>query len=118
MTHSVVAMRFLFLSAIPWAFTSSANAAFYDGRTLYQYCTSQTEADLMVCSGFVVAIVDTLTGPSPIASQPLVCMPKGVTIQDVRDIVTASLRVSAYRHLPATALSQTALMNKFPCFAH
>jgi len=62
------------------------------------------------CYGYVAGVVDMLY---------TVCLPDGMTRQQVIDVLTLWLRDHPEkRHLPASSLVAGALKEKFPCSAH
>jgi hypothetical protein len=88
----------------------SAFAQFWDGNELYEDCTAQSATDWGVCHGYVIGLADARIIDGTI------CVPNGVEVRQVVDIVVQYLREHPEsRHIAAERLAEGALKRAFPC---
>jgi hypothetical protein len=86
-----------------------ASAYFYDGNSLLRVCEQKGAG----CTGYVAGIHD---GNADRYYFQDYCLPDGVELGQLVDVVIASLRGHPeQRHLHAAKLVQDALVAKFPC---
>jgi hypothetical protein len=103
---------------LPTPGAAEDSGPFLSGDTLFERCTRGDETGDDFCIGYVAGSVDMLIslqrqGP-PGAKQA--CMPQGVTLGQVRDVVIKYLSDEPqFRKLDAAALVITALEQAFPC---
>lgn len=89
---------------------------FTDGNQLHSDC----QRDFHACSSYVRGVADTMLGNqgTPVMGW-LACIPKGVTVGQMTDVVKASLtNHPEERHLGASSLVAAALAESFPCPTH
>ena len=99
-----------------------AQAVFYDGNRLYEWCATP-EGDpryswsSINCNGYVTGVIDSLEVAEKAGSGPItVCVPSGATVQQVRDVVLKYLtNHPEQRHTAAAILTILALREAFPC---
>ena len=95
------------------SFPQPGSSQFYSGNDILRFCTASNAVDQAVCGGYIVGVSDgsvLLTGPT------IICIPAGVTVKQLKDIVIAYLqRVPELRHLAAGGSVGTALFQAFPC---
>ena len=84
-----------------------AAAGFVDGNKLFSDCEGQSgggDSAWGVCVGYVMGAAD---------ASETICLPNGVTVGQVRDVVTMYLRNHPERrHYAASSLVETALKEK------
>ena len=89
-------------------------SAFVSGNALYEYCTSKSPFDNGLCTGYIEGISDALGASAILGST--VCVPSGVTVQQITDIVGRYLQGNPHlRHYAANGLVAAALNDAFPC---
>ena len=94
-------------------------SAFRNGNELYEGCTSNNQAKQAYCLGYVAGVIDLQrdaqsTDPALIAIK--LCVPRGVTLKQVADVVVDYLRRNPKsRHNTAASLVELALMRAWPC---
>lgn len=102
--------------------TSDARAEFKSGNQLLSECTAQRGTagyyqDMSSCFGYITATYDTEEFYEQFEGVPdYVCLPQGVTVGQMADVVIAYLRRSPeVRHKAASSLVLVALGIAFPC---
>jgi hypothetical protein len=96
-------------------FNAGARAAFMTGNDLYQKCASSGFVENGQCAGYLEAIADALE-TSPLHGGLTACVPTGVQLGQVRDVVMKLLTNAAeIRQWPAETLVAMALAPAFPC---
>ena len=108
----------LMVPALLYVAVSSAGASDikHDGNWLYRACKERNSKreffDAGLCIGFVIASSSTLGTFLPQS----ICLPKGVQIGQLTDVVFQFLEEHPkYRHEPAAALVSWSLQLNFPC---
>lgn len=103
---------------------SEARAEFKNGNDLYAYCSAKENSatyyqDAAACSTYIVGVYDAIEMEKSLnKSNPYYCLPKGVIVRQLTEIVTNDLKAHPERrHLPAAALVAIALRGAFPCSA-
>jgi hypothetical protein len=100
----------LWVSPARAAFEPENKPAFLDGNYLWGVCESENRADEAFCTGAILGLHDGL------AEHDLVCSPKEVTRQQVRDVVVNYLRDRPERRqYRAYGLAYDALVEFWPC---
>lgn len=88
-----------------------ANAAFYTGNELHEKCAETTP---WFCMGFIAGVIDHSTG----SLTRVICLPTGVTIGQVMDVVVNYLDDHPERrHRAAEEIVVDAGYQAFPCGA-
>jgi hypothetical protein len=86
--------------------------AFKSANQLYADCTSISQVDQGFCGGYIVATADIANGLKDID----VCLPEGVTMQQVVDVAKKYLTDSpAERRYSAHSTVIASLRKAFPC---
>ena len=101
---------------------SERSGVYQTGNELYENCSSKQGEPTYwqksaACSAYVMGVVDGI-GASEVLekSLPVMCIPLEVTVGQMVDIVTKSLRENpASRHLGASGRVMLALAAAFPC---
>jgi hypothetical protein len=106
---------------------SGARAGFFTGNELYAICTSANNSDRSECLGYVVGIADAgaynpivskgyYTGWGSSIGQARWCLPEGVVVTQIRDVVLNYLRDKPqFRNSGAAGLAAFALETAWPC---
>lgn len=112
-------MKKLFLTVMIGIFPNAASAGFWDGNDLHQFCTEQPLSYKEAAAiGYVTAVIDTILALKEMNTLPqdIMCIPTGVTIDQVKDIICRGLAENPEkRHATASLLSTTYLLQAFPC---
>jgi len=96
-------------------FASPVQAGFDTGNTLYAECTKENPVAAGYCMGYVGGVADVMSDGTPISGWKA-CVPKNVTIAQIKDIVTRWLANTPQdRHYSADSLVAAALEKAFPC---
>jgi len=99
---------------------SEAHAEFYSGNELYDYCSTDKSDPVYyskqsTCRGFIAGVVDTVNATRSLSGTAS-CLPSGVTLAQVTDVVMKHLRENPqYRNLSAAILVQGAIMDAWGC---
>lgn len=97
--------RFLVLLA----FCGSAHAEFQSGNDLWTKLNSNNHSYEMYAMGYIAGAYDVGAGTNH-------CVPTGVTLGQIQDIVKDTLRIlPEKRHLSADSFVSFAVRNAFPC---
>jgi hypothetical protein len=92
-----------------------AAASFATGNKLLKDCQSTDVVERNLCLGYIAGIFDALDG-NTLDQQHRACLPKGVTIGQVSDIVVQWLQANPKdRHYAAAGLVAAAIAKAFPC---
>jgi|SRR5579883_1367770 hypothetical protein len=93
---------------------AAQDLTFMNGNTLYEWCTSTNAAG---CLGFVEGVVDTISMLQSTSATPrAICVPKGVTAGQTRDVIVAYLKDKPQmRHYNAASNAWVALHDVWPC---
>jgi hypothetical protein len=89
-----------------------------NGNGLHNKCSGPPASfEQGICSGYAVAVIDTvITIQSTGAIGPLFCIPQGVTVEQVTDVVKKYLTDNpVQRHYTASSTAIKALELAFPC---
>jgi len=99
--------------------TAPAQAAQEDtsGNQLYELCSAPDSTwQSAVCEGYVLAIDDMLTAQHMLDEQKGICLPDGVTREQMKDVVTSYLRDHPDdRQKWMFVLASEGLVAAFPC---
>ena len=122
-------MRILVLAAaLSMLLPNFAYADFYTGNDLLRFCTVRESDPIYFqsdarCAGFIVGAADGAetiglyldVTRSDVESHQLVCIPQGVTVGQLQEIVVAALRANPEnRHQSASLLVLAALKKRLP----
>jgi hypothetical protein len=93
----------------------TARAGFYSGNDLYGWCT--TKSQYAACDRYLEEVIDTNEAlQEGGAAQNRVCIPDGVGVERLRQIVVKKLTDYAeVRQKPAAGLVWLALLDVWPC---
>lgn len=97
-----------------------ASAQFYTGNKVYTECTADENAATYnvaraLCLGFVVGVYDVVVPLIRSSGESALCVPDGVTLGQVTDVVIKYLRDNpAKRNNPAASLVTEALLEAWP----
>ena len=106
---------------------SAARAGVFTGNELYAICTSSDSSDRAECLGYVVGLADAgaynpivmkgyYTGWGANLGQARWCLPEGVIVTQIRDVVLNYLRDKPqWRNSGAAGLAAFALEDAWPC---
>jgi len=91
------------------AFTAQAQSQFFNGNELLSRMESTNHFAQGVAHGYVVGIMDTMTGIT-------ICSPGKLTVGQVHDIIHKYLKDNPeHRHLAADVIVETVMSRRFPC---
>jgi hypothetical protein len=100
-------MKTILAAALIAASTSAS--AFFDGNRLLNDLQSSNDVKRAFGTGFVAGVADAADGID-------YCLPVGVTVGQLRDIVLRRLvRHPNIRHEPAALIVEASMMVDFPC---
>jgi len=104
--------RLLLCAVLVVGMAGPAGASVVTGNKLLTNC--QSDRGRLFCLGYMLEVADALDA-APVQGFSA-CKPKGITGQQVYDIVVASLEaIPQHRHLTASRLVAGALSEAFPC---
>lgn len=104
-------MRHLLIAATMLAVSAPAQASFYDGNQVHEWCSADGP-EIGLCSGYVAGVADT----AALFDDKPFCAHTGVEVRQMRDVVVNYLdQFPEKRHYPAQALVLVALSEAFPC---
>lgn len=90
--------------------------AWTTGNALLATCEASDRVAQMACAAYIEGVAAGINIGSVGAGKQHFCMPRGVTIQQTRDIVIAELRNNPEtRHIISTALIGGILRSAYPC---
>lgn len=115
--HALVALLAAGTS-LPTMAQSVNVAVLVNGNELYDWCTSSSgNAKSSLCVGFIMGVLDTIeTMQASKQAHRQVCVPRGVTSGQARDVLLAYLNQKPQeRHLPAASIVWTSLHQVWPC---
>lgn len=98
---------------------SPAFAQYFTGNKVYELCsTAKTSStyyqDDAFCAAYIAGVADDLELIRIVGNRPQ-CIPAGVTVGQLRDVVLKRLRENpAERHLSAAAIARFAIMEAYP----
>ncbi len=105
-------------TSVPATAQSVNVAVLVNGNELYDWCTSSSgNAKSSLCLGFIMGVLDTITTmqASKQAHQQ-VCVPRGVTAGQARDVLLAYLNQKPQeRHLAAASIVWVSMFQAWPC---
>lgn len=110
--RSTVAVMVIALTMAAMATSGHAVAAsFWTAQRLKDLCQNHRGTfNNGVCMGFVVGVVDSLSG------KRLACLPKGVNVGQVIDVVEKHLKDHPEKgHLSAESVVEVSLLQIWPC---
>jgi hypothetical protein len=82
------------------------------GNELLEACTTNTDYAKHGCNSYIIGMTDAWI----FGAKPAVCIPLGVTIGQLKDLVTQGLiDVPKYRHFSAAFSVGSILMNNYSC---
>lgn len=107
------------LASSPFSARENLGATYFSGAILLQQCDEDPGPDSF-CRGYIQGLADGFTMLAVLESQsyelPGLCIPEGVTSQELVGAVVENLRQnSASHHLPAADFAYPALLQQFPC---
>lgn len=96
-------------------FVQAQNGSFVGGNELYKWCTTPQAEGL--CFSYIKGVSDLIdTFQETNKSAKAICVPNGVTISQMKDIVMKRLvQHPEIRHLSASSIVWTALVEVWPC---
>ncbi|MEN3976444.1 Rap1a/Tai family immunity protein [Emcibacter sp. SYSU 3D8] len=112
----VVTLALAVMPVSVWGAEENLTRSFTDGNKLHMYCQGSHD----ICASYITGVADTLfmNGGTTVTGGRN-CLPNGVTIFQIKDVVKAFLTAHPEkRHLAAASLVETALAEAFPCPTH
>jgi hypothetical protein len=117
MKRLIIIFLFIALMGLMGSGSSIAKKNTGSGNGLYESCTSESNFEQGVCLGFVKGFIVAIE-LGELGREKLFnfCIPPNVTVGQGVDIFVNYLRAHPEsRHLPASAILATALIEAFPC---
>lgn len=97
------------IAAVALCATTTAHATFLTGNDLLNRMKDSSVVPQMVAMGYVIGIADAM-------NEATHCLPNGVTMGQVRDVVKQFLEEKPEtRHRPADLIVYVVLKNTWPC---
>ena len=97
------------IAAVALCATTMAHGSYLDGNKLYGYLMSSSDLENTHAWGYIAGISDAYNGGSH-------CIPAGVSVGQLRDIVKNFLaNTPEVRHRPADLIVYAVLKNTYPC---
>ena len=96
---------------------STAQAEYFNGILLNQYCNSNSAYEKGMCLGYIVGVVDSFNTTYALKeNEKIFCIPPGVTSGQLVLVMKKSMQEHPETlHLPASAHTLSALTAAFPC---
>jgi hypothetical protein len=102
------------LSVALFILAGSTTGSYKSGNDLLNDCTSNTDSQL-VCIGYIQGVADTWAAFRAVSSRPD-CVPEGVLVRQLRDVVLRFLQAHPeHRHSAATSLVMNAFAEAWHC---
>jgi hypothetical protein len=108
-------MRVIAVFVLLLAMAGTARAGFYSGDDVYEWCT--TKSQYAVCYRYLEQVIETnqaLMAGSATENRRL-CIPDGVGVEQLRQIVVKNLTDIDDRQRPAAGLVWLALLEEWRC---
>jgi Rap1a immunity proteins len=115
MRYAISLMLLLFVAVYPTPSTPPNDLI--EGNGLLEACTSRQPLQGAMCIGYIRGVIDgeNMMGTA-LNKRPLVCLPQGVTLGQVEDVIVKYLKDNpAERNKPSAGLIGIAAASAWPC---